>query len=217
MRFKQLIKYASHKRKEAEKESVVSVAYWNGYLEALNDALNEEQSGWISVENGLPKKSGRYLVICETIPSPVVRHFKKHFISLQEVTHWMSFPALPKEYCEEHTIYDCIEFERQTKNRDKQIEEMRNDLSEAQEEFGNFCRGRYCQDCEYYFAKTDCKDQIFAEKLVDKGYCKDSDIAREIFDEIERMCIDTFGNFSHRTFAELKKKHMKIKRTEGEG
>ena len=34
-----------------------------------------------------------------------------------------------------------------------------------------------------------------------------TEVAREIFAEIERMCIDTFGNFNHRVFAELKKKY----------
>ena len=38
-----------------------------------------------------------------------------------------------------------------------------------------------------------------------------AEVAREIFEEIERMCIDTFGNFNHKVFAELKKKY-----TEGE-
>ena len=33
------------------------------------------------------------------------------------------------------------------------------------------------------------------------------EVAREIFAEIERVCIDTFGNFNHRVFAELKKKY----------
>ena len=37
------------------------------------------------------------------------------------------------------------------------------------------------------------------------------ELAREIFAEIDRMCIDTFGNFNHRVLAELKKKY-----TEGE-
>lgn len=36
------------------------------------------------------------------------------------------------------------------------------------------------------------------------------EVAREIFEEIDRMCIDTFGNFNHRVFAELKKKHIKF-------
>ena len=47
----------------------------------------------------------------------------------------------------------------------------------------------------------------FAENLYNAGYRKASDVAREIFEEIERMCIDTFGNFNHRVFAELKKKY----------
>jgi hypothetical protein len=66
-------------------------------------------------------------------------------------------------------------------SREKQIEEMRNDLCEAEQEFSKFCRGRRCQECEYYFAKTDCKNQILAEKIIDKGYRKASDVAREIF------------------------------------
>ena len=37
-----------------------------------------------------------------------------------------------------------------------------------------------------------------------------SEVAREIFEEIDRMCIDTFGNFNHRVFAELKKKYTEI-------
>ena len=44
-----------------------------------------------------------------------------------------------------------------------------------------------------------------------EGYRKSSEVAEEIFGEIDRMCIDTFGNFNHRVFAELKKKY-----TEGE-
>jgi hypothetical protein len=36
---------------------------------------------------------------------------------------------------------------------------------------------------------------------------KASEVAEEIFAEIDRMCIDTFGNFNHRVFAELKKKY----------
>ena len=49
--------------------------------------------------------------------------------------------------------------------------------------------------------------QNTAEKLIVKGYRKASEGAREIFEEIDRMCIDTFGNFNHRVFAELKKKY----------
>ena len=35
-----------------------------------------------------------------------------------------------------------------------------------------------------------------------------AEVAREIFSEIDRMCIDTFGNFNHRVFAELKMKYI---------
>ena len=71
-------------------------------------------------------------------------------------------------------------------NRDKQIEEMCNDLSEGDIEFIKYCRDRRCQECEYYFAKTDCEIRILAEKLVAKGYRKASDLAAEIFEEIEK-------------------------------
>ena len=220
MRFKELIKYASHKRKEAEKESVVAVAYWNGYLEALDDALNEVQCGWTSVKDGLPKKRGRYLVICETIPSPVVRNFNKEFISLQEVTHWMPFPALPNECGEEHIVTDCIDFDRQAMNRDKQVWEMCNDLSEGDEEFRTYCRGRQCQECEYYFAKTDCKNRILAENLVDKGYSNDSYIVREIFAELDELLYPYRSHIKTidiHEYNELKRKYMRTKRTEEEG
>lgn len=220
MRFKELIKYATYKRKEAEKESLVSVSYWDGYLEALDDALNEEQYGWISVKDGLPKKRGRYLVICDTIPSPVVRNFNKDFISLQEVTHWLPFPALPNECGEDRIIYDCIDFDRQAMKRDKQVEEMCNDLSEGDIEFSKYCRGRKCQECEYYFAKTSCKNRILAEKLVDKGYCNDSYIARDIFADIDDLLYPYRSHIKTidiHEYNELKRKYMRIKRTEEEG
>ena len=42
------------------------------------------------------------------------------------------------------------------------------------------------------------------QKVIDEAK---SEVASEIFEEIDRMCIDTFGNFNHRVFAELKKKY----------
>ena len=38
-----------------------------------------------------------------------------------------------------------------------------------------------------------------------------SEVAREIFEEIERMCIDLLGNFNHTSFIELKKKYTEGK------
>ena len=46
-----------------------------------------------------------------------------------------------------------------------------------------------------------------AEKLTDKGYCKESDVAAKIFAEIDHMCVDIFGHFNPVAFAELKNKY----------
>jgi hypothetical protein len=50
------------------------------------------------------------------------------------------------------------------------------------------------------------------EKLMsatDKVICEaKQEVAREIFEEIEEMCLDIFGNFHSVVFAELKKKYM---------
>ena len=81
-------------------------------------------------------------------------------------------------------------------NKDKQIEEMRNDLGEAEKEFAKFCRGRHCEECEYYFAKTDCKNQILAEKIVDKGYRKATVVAKEIFKDIDYMLLMMFEDYA---------------------
>ena len=54
------------------------------------------------------------------------------------------------------------------------------------------------------------KELYVTEIAFKNGYEKGkADGERESFKEIERMCIDTFGNFNHRAFAELKKKYTK--------
>ena len=96
-------------------------------------------------------------------------------------------------------------------NKEKQIEEMAKDM------------------CEYYYEGTcyqdkkpcDCKCEIFtdAQYLYSKGYRKASEVAREIFEEIERTCIDSFGCFyigaTHGAFAELKKKYTETEKDNG--
>ena len=102
-------------------------------------------------------------------------------------------------------------------SRDKQIEEIQAEIirwGENADRTGNY---RY----------------NLSEHLVDKGYRKIYDdhqrqctcyalgcqmaeqlekkVAEKIFAEIDRMCIDTFGNFNHRVFAELKKKYTEEK------
>lgn len=95
-------------------------------------------------------------------------------------------------------------------NEDKQIEEMRNDLIEAEREFSEFCRGRHCRECEYYFTRTECKNQILAEKLASKGYRKSSEVAEDILGEIENSLMydgKYIGHISQKNFERLKKKY----------
>ena len=64
---------------------------------------------------------------------------------------------------------------------EKQIEEMAKVLS-------GLCCTNKCKNCKYFYNKYDdvgCVDMNFAEKLYSKGYRKASDVAREIFEEIE--------------------------------
>ena len=81
-------------------------------------------------------------------------------------------------------------------NKDKQIDEMAKDL------YGMSIDTMI--DCEYV-----------AEELIAKGYRKASDVAEEIFAEIDKLlAVDRNGeaNLDVRALAELKKKY-----TEGEG
>ena len=100
-------------------------------------------------------------------------------------------------------------------NKDKQI-----DIDIAVEEMASAVREITvaCNKCEYYKEGSclkpidlgcDDNEDILnsCDAIYEKGYRKASEVAREIFAEIDRMCIDTFGNFNHRVFAELKKKY----------
>lgn len=51
---------------------------------------------WISVNDRLPEKNGRYLVTCVGIDIPQIRLYEGTWDSLAEVTHWMPLPELPK-------------------------------------------------------------------------------------------------------------------------
>lgn len=99
-------------------------------------------------------------------------------------------------------------------NRDKQIEEMAKNICS---EYDCIIP---CQSCAYY-EYANCRDVKSAEKLYNAGYRKSTDLAREIFEEIEKnmVAIDDI-DFNHfraigrRTFAELKKKYTKSEDTE---
>ena len=62
-------------------------------------------------------------------------------------------------------------------NRDKQIEEMAKAITEKQEAGWEYVNGS-----EY---TTDVFNHELAEHLYNRGYRKSTDVAREIFDEIE--------------------------------
>ena len=89
-------------------------------------------------------------------------------------------------------------------SREKQIEEMARDMCGL---------GRDCHGCTSSMSYV-CKAKKYAERAVDKGYCKQSEVAREIFGEIEnkkRFIQDHTGNIgvvvTLQDIAELKKKY----------
>ena len=72
-------------------------------------------------------------------------------------------------------------------DKEKQIEEMAKDIVIFDRECVRYCNSVKCKDCHYFYQKEDCYMRRVAEKLVDKGYRKASDVAREIFEEIEKI------------------------------
>ena len=88
-------------------------------------------------------------------------------------------------------------------NKDKQIEEMAKDMC---------WEGADCSKCE---GLLPCDKKYYVQRLVDKGYRKASDVAREIIGEIEKvnnLFCTTLGSVAiKRTLAELKKKYTSEK------
>ena len=84
---------------------------------------------------------------------------------------------------------------------DKQIEEMAVELGVYA------CKKTPCKHCAVDY---DCIWLEQATRLYNAGYRKASDVAREIFEEIERCFMydgKYIGHISQRTFVELKKKY----------
>ena len=70
--------------------------------------------------------------------------------------------------------------------RDKQIEEMSEIITTV---MGNRCWHNGCTMCEFE-PKNHCQSDLLATALVeDYGYRKASDVAREIFEEIDNMLL----------------------------
>ena len=89
-------------------------------------------------------------------------------------------------------------------NRDKQIEEMAKAINVADHEY---CNGK-CIGCEHKPMRIEdcaCVDMAIAKGLVNAGYRKSTEVAREIFEEIERMLtveiINIEEDFFHGTAA----------------
>ena len=100
--------------------------------------------------------------------------------------------------------------EAEAELRDKQIEEMAKDLETTHDSEG--CEAWHCGGCEYekYGKHYFCSSIKQAEKLTSKGYCKASDVAREILGHIESFFHeDDFGDLTidFMVFQELKKKY----------
>lgn len=68
-------------------------------------------------------------------------------------------------------------------NEEKPIEEMAKDIEISDRESVQYCHNVKCKDCHYFYRYEDCYIRRIAEKLVDKGYRRASDVAREIFEE----------------------------------
>ena len=98
------------------------------------------------------------------------------------------------------------------KNKEKEIEEMSREIC------SEYDCVIPCQSCGYY-GYANCRDVKSAEKLYIAGYRKASDVAREIFEEIEQLIeFNTLSGdiFTGKYFdadlendlAELKKKYI---------
>lgn len=90
-------------------------------------------------------------------------------------------------------------------NKDKQVEEMQNDLIEISK------NPIMIDGLEHW-------SDVIAEKLIGKGYRKASEVAREIFEEIDRM-IYRLLNDRHYIVGDMcyEVEELKKKYTEGEG
>lgn len=94
-------------------------------------------------------------------------------------------------------------------SRDKQIREM--------EQIGSKrpCDSEDCSKC--LAMNRRCNDFLFAERLYNAGYRKSTDLAEEIFAEIERQLNDFNGSWADTVIntqyliAELKKKYTQDK------
>ena len=96
-------------------------------------------------------------------------------------------------------------------DNEKQIEEMCEIIAfMICEVYNPLCDENKPHTCSRCYANS-TKIGDFAEMLYNAGYRKQSDVAKEIFDDIkEKLIFNTYGiaTISNKTFCELKKKYM---------
>ena len=91
-------------------------------------------------------------------------------------------------------------------SREKQVEEIVKDFCPLYQEYGS------CKQCNKDLDIDDepCYYGCVANLIIDYGYRKSTDVAEEIFAEIEKKILANTSDISgckHRIFAELKKKY----------
>lgn len=97
-------------------------------------------------------------------------------------------------------------------NGDKQIEEMAKVMNECcnrYDENGNHI-GNKCYECEEWSDDNHCccsYNTKEATALYNAGYRKASDVAREMFEELEQEIKNHGISYAQRKIAELKKKY----------
>ena len=104
-------------------------------------------------------------------------------------------------------------------DNEKQIEEMCEIItSMICEVYNPLCDENKPHTCSRCYANS-TKIGDFAEMLYNAGYRKQSDVAKEIFDDIkEKLIFNTYGiaTISNKTFCELNKKYTKSEKDNGE-
>lgn len=92
--------------------------------------------------------------------------------------------------------------------KEKQIEEMATVINEMDERNAHYY-DKYMIECEAF-----ADANAIAKALYNKGYRKQSEVAKEIFDDIkEKLIFNTYGiaTISNKTFCKLKKKYTEVK------
>ena len=92
-------------------------------------------------------------------------------------------------------------------DKDKQIEEIYRILL-------NGCNGIDCNECEGFKKKDGCLHYHNAHSIYNAGYRKASKVAREMFEEIEKMLLDnhieSFKNLNDEWVHRFKESLMKM-------